>query len=359
MRQAVEWLHNGCVDTQTQIQCTNNFGTWDWAVRPSTPIRLGIVAYYINSGLTVTFDLPLGATSDTADGTTSSRWFAQQVRIDWTPSAHQLGMHTIRTTWATTGAPTKSCDFHVTVAVDACDGHVAAAPECSGHGRCTMASAAWPCECDATHYGRLCDREYVCNSPLPLSESFEHGYGALSSAWNSADSKVLSPPVTRDASGGKGAQSRGVRSGRKCGWRRLANGSERALSVTNAAGGRLGKGRKPLGRKLATQGGHAPPPPLPLPRAESPMPSRAERIEGGEETGQGERDEQREVTGQGRPPTPKMVHSAEGGEGKEKRESIVVVVRSSCQKIILQMHTPARTSQCWSRQTQPGLGVCI
>ena len=28
-------------------------------------------------------------------------------------------------------------------------------------------------------------------------------------------------------------------------------------------------------------------------------------------------------------------------------------------KIILQMHTPARTSQCWSRQTQHGFGVCI
>ena len=28
-------------------------------------------------------------------------------------------------------------------------------------------------------------------------------------------------------------------------------------------------------------------------------------------------------------------------------------------KIILQMHTPARTSQCWSRQTQHVLGVCI
>ena len=28
-------------------------------------------------------------------------------------------------------------------------------------------------------------------------------------------------------------------------------------------------------------------------------------------------------------------------------------------KIILQMHTPARSSQCWSWQTQHGLGVCI
>ena len=27
--------------------------------------------------------------------------------------------------------------------------------------------------------------------------------------------------------------------------------------------------------------------------------------------------------------------------------------------IILQMHTPARSSQCWSRQTQHGLRVCI
>ena len=26
---------------------------------------------------------------------------------------------------------------------------------------------------------------------------------------------------------------------------------------------------------------------------------------------------------------------------------------------ILQMHTPVRSSQCWSRQTPHGLGVCI
>ena len=46
----------------------------------------------------------------------------------------------------------------------------------------------------------------------------------------------------------------------------------------------------------------------------------------------GERDEQREVTGQGRPRSLKMVQSAEGGEGKEKRERIIVVVRSPCQE---------------------------
>ena len=36
-----------------------------------------------------------------------------------------------------------------------------------------------------------------------------------------------------------------------------------------------------------------------------------------------------------------------------------MVVRNPCQEIILQMHTPARTSQCWSQQTQHELGVCI
>ena len=41
--------------------------------------------------------------------------------------------------------------------------------------------------------------------------------------------------------------------------------------------------------------------------------------------------------------------------GKESLWLLEAPVR----KIILQMHTPARTSQCWSRQTQLGLGVCI
>ena len=72
--------------------------------------------------------------------------------------------------------------------------------------------------------------------------------------------------------------------------------------------------------------------------------------EGGEGTGQGERDEQREVTAQGRPRSPKTVHSAEGGEGKDKRERITVVVRSPCQGNG-PADAPAGTSQCWSRQT--------
>ena len=42
-------------------------------------------------------------------------------------------------------------------------------------------------------------------------------------------------------------------------------------------------------------------------------------------------------------------------KGKESFWLLEAPVR----KTILQMHTPACTSQCWSRQTQHGLGVCI
>ena len=42
-------------------------------------------------------------------------------------------------------------------------------------------------------------------------------------------------------------------------------------------------------------------------------------------------------------------------KGKESLWLLEAPVR----KIILQMHTPARASQCWGRQTQHGLGVCI
>ena len=68
---------------------------------------------------------------------------------------------------------------------------------------------------------------------------------------------------------------------------------------------------------------HAPPPPNAL--------QGRKNGEGGEETGQGERDEPRRVTGQGRPRSPKTVQSAEGGEGKDKGERIIVVV-SPCQE---------------------------
>ena len=55
-------------------------------------------------------------------------------------------------------------------------------------------------------------------------------------------------------------------------------------------------------------------------------------MESQEETGQGERETQGEVTGQGRPRTPKLVQSAEGGKGNDQRERIIVVVRTPCQE---------------------------
>ena len=70
---------------------------------------------------------------------------------------------------------------------------------------------------------------------------------------------------------------------------------------------------------------HAPPPPPNAPQGRK-------NGEGGEETAQGESDEQREGTGQVRPRSPKTVHSAEVEEGKEKRERIIVLVRSPCQE---------------------------
>ena len=68
---------------------------------------------------------------------------------------------------------------------------------------------------------------------------------------------------------------------------------------------------------------HAPPPPT--------APQGKKNGEGGEETGQGERDKPRRVTRQGRPRSPKTVQSAKGEQGREKRERIIVVVRSPCQ----------------------------
>ena len=84
--------------------------------------------------------------------------------------------------------------------------------------------------------------------------------------------------------------------------------------------------------------------PLPLPRPSStpslqqhapPPPNAAKGRKngvGGEETGQGERDEQRGVIGRVRLRSPKTVQSAEGEEGQGKRERIIVVVRSPYQE---------------------------
>ena len=82
-------------------------------------------------------------------------------------------------------------------------------------------------------------------------------------------------------------------------------------------------------------------------------------MESPEEPGQGERETQGVVTRQGRPHSPKMVQRAEGGKGKDKGERFIVVVRSPCQENYpADAHTSAH-SQCWTRQTQHGLGVCM
>ena len=95
---------------------------------------------------------------------------------------------------------------------------------------------------------------------------------------------------------------------------------------------------------------HPPPPPphshpFPLPTAtRSPTalyPPEQDK-QSPEEAGQGEREIQGEVTGQGS--SLKMVQSAEGGKGRDKKKRIIVVVEAPIKKIILQMHTPARTS---------------
>ena len=69
---------------------------------------------------------------------------------------------------------------------------------------------------------------------------------------------------------------------------------------------------------------HVPPPPF--------TPQDRMNMESPEETWQGERGTQGEVTGLGRPRSVKVVQSAEGRKGKDKRERIIVVVRSPCQE---------------------------
>ena len=93
----------------------------------------------------------------------------------------------------------------------------------------------------------------------------------------------------------------------------------------------------PSSRGTRGQGATNPlPPSTPPLQQHAPLPPNApqgrQNGEGGEETGLGERDEPRRVTGQGRPRSPKTVQSAEGEQGKEKREIIIVVVRSPCEE---------------------------
>ena len=169
----------------------------DAALHPLPPSQVAIVAYYVPSELSVAYRLPDGAESDVPH-TTATHGDALRSKVSWTPTAAQVGTHTIATTWTASGAETRSCDFEVTVAPDACDGHAAApATDCSGHGRCTMRSPAWPCTCDPTHYGRLCETPYQCNAAVaPITETFDFGFGSLTSAWSRSDSSVRKGRMT-------------------------------------------------------------------------------------------------------------------------------------------------------------------
>ena len=81
------------------------------------------------------------------------------------------------------------------------------------------------------------------------------------------------------------------------------------------------------------QWGRGDPPPLysspPSPQQHVPLTAQDRTNMGSpEEAGQGDGETQGEVTGQGRPGSPKLVQSAERGNRKGKRERIIVVVRS-------------------------------
>ena len=76
--------------------------------------------------------------------------------------------------------------------------------------------------------------------------------------------------------------------------------------------------------------------PYPLPAAtRSPAalyPPGQDHMGSPEETRQGVQETQGSATGQGRPRSPNLAQSAEGGKGNDTRETIIVVVRSPCQE---------------------------
>ena len=90
-------------------------------------------------------------------------------------------------------------------------------------------------------------------------------------------------------------------------------------------------GKEGAGRDEPTPTPTHPPPPLPPPYSNThprhPMPPMAERMERA-----GKKQGREKGTNQGRPRSPKTVQSAEGEQGKEKRERIIVVVGSPCQE---------------------------
>ena len=110
---AVEWLHNSCGDTQTAIQCANNLGVSTYYIRPSIAFDVSITAYYSPASMTLTYSLPTGATTTTAQNTVIAATEAYQMFVSWTPTTSQVGTHTIQSTWSASGAPTLNCNLQV------------------------------------------------------------------------------------------------------------------------------------------------------------------------------------------------------------------------------------------------------
>ena len=89
-----------------------NYVNWTYAVRPGTAFAVNIVGYFTPSTLTVTYTLPSGAAADVSSGTSSST-DAIRVKVSWTPSNSDVGVHYIQTAWSASGATNKQCDFEV------------------------------------------------------------------------------------------------------------------------------------------------------------------------------------------------------------------------------------------------------
>ena len=113
------------------------------------------------------------------------------------------------------------------------------------------------------------------------------------------------------------------------------------------------KGKEGTGCDEPTPTPHTPPPPLPPPYSNTlpchPMPPRTERISRaqrklgmGKGTSKGREQDRADCTHK------KQCRAQK--EEKERKESLRLL-EAPVRIITLQMHTPARTSQCWSRQT--------
>ena len=96
---------------------------------------------------------------------------------------------------------------------------------------------------------------------------------------------------------------------------------------------------------------HAPPPPN--------VPQGRKNREGPEETGHGERDEQEEITRQGRPRSPKTVQSTEGEKERTKGKESLWLLEAPVRKNYPADAHPSAHESVLESANPHGLGVCI